>query len=139
MKALILACVLLATNSFAQGSITGVWTTKNKDCKIRIYEDQGKYHGKITWIKDALDKDNKPVTDNKNPDEALRGRKLEGLVILSNFVYDGDNEWTDGKIYDPESGSTYSCTMELEEGRLKIRGYILLSLFGRTEIWEKAE
>jgi uncharacterized protein (DUF2147 family) len=59
------------------------------------------------------------------------------MEFLSDFVFDGDDEWVDGKVYDPESGNTYSCKMWLEDGNLKLKGYVGISLIGRTETLEK--
>jgi uncharacterized protein (DUF2147 family) len=60
-----------------------------------------------------------------------------GLVILRDFKFDED-EWEGGKIYDPESGKTYSCILSIQDkGTLKVRGYVGISLLGRTEIWKK--
>ncbi len=139
MKSLVVICIILTSNLFAQGSIIGTWLTQKKDAKMQIYENNNKYFGKIVWLRNPLDKNNKVQTDNKNPDEKLRDRKIEGLNILSDFVYGGDNEWTDGKIYDPENGKTYSCNMKLVENHLEIRGYVLVPLFGRTEVWERVQ
>jgi uncharacterized protein (DUF2147 family) len=61
-----------------------------------------------------------------------------GSVILSNFVHAGGNKWEDGKIYDPNNGKKYSCNMKLKDNNtLEIRGYIGISLFGRTEVWTR--
>ena len=44
-----------------------------------------------------------------------------------------------GKIMDPKNGETYKCYIEVEEGgkKLKVRGYIGISLLGRTQYWHK--
>jgi uncharacterized protein (DUF2147 family) len=58
--------------------------------------------------------------------------------LLRDFRYDGDNVWTDGTIYDPESGNDYSCKITMEKPtHLQVRGYIGISLFGRTEVWTR--
>ena len=75
--------------------------------------------------------------DSKNPDESLKARKLMGLQILSGFRYAGDETWEAGKIYDPKNGKTYSCKMRLEGENLKIRGFIGISLLGRTTVWSR--
>ncbi len=84
----------------------------------------------------------KPKLDVLNPDVSLQSRPKMGLVLLSNFVFDED-EWTDGEIYDPKSGKTYSCYMEFEEendlNTLKIRGYIGVSLVGKTTYWTRVK
>jgi uncharacterized protein (DUF2147 family) len=59
--------------------------------------------------------------------------------VLKNFVFDGKDEWEDGTIYDPKNGKTYSCYIRYAEypNLLKIRGYIGVSLLGRTTYWTK--
>ena len=130
---------LLPSVSFAQNAdaVTGNWLNEEKDAKVQIYRHGDKYSGKLVWIARALEDDGKtPRKDSKNPDAALRGRGLLNLVILSGFVFE-DGEWTDGKIYDPKSGKTYSSKMKLKGNTLEIRGYVGLSMFGRTTVWTK--
>ena len=68
----------------------------------------------------------------------MRSRELVGLMILSGFVFDGDDTWEDGTIYDPREGKTYSCKMSLDgTNNLSIRGYMGISLFGRSETWTR--
>jgi uncharacterized protein (DUF2147 family) len=88
------------------------------------------------WLKEPL-KDGKPKLDDKNPDKNNKRKQLVGLVILKGFKKDG-NTYTDGTIYDPENGKTYDCKMNYKGKTLAIRGFIGLSLFGRTTVWEKA-
>lgn len=131
---------LLPTAMFAQqaDAITGTWLNEEKDAKVQVYRNGNKYYGKLIWIKDAYEDDGKTLRkDSKNPDAALRSRDLINLVILRNFVFD-DGEWTDGKIYDPKSGKTYSSKMKLQGNTLEIRGYVGISMFGRTTVWTKA-
>ncbi|GAC1356460.1 MAG: DUF2147 domain-containing protein [Acidobacteriaceae bacterium] len=75
--------------------------------------------------------------DHNNPVAALRTRSLCHLEIGSNFTLAGDNRATDGRLYDPESGKTYKGNIELQGDTLKLRGYIGVTLFGRTEIWHR--
>jgi len=73
-----------------------------------------------------------------NPDEAKRKTPLKGLVNMRDFKYAGDGKWDDGKIYDPKNGSDYSCEMTLTDANtLEVRGYIGVSLFGRTDVWKR--
>src|SRR5690606_4566928 len=80
----------------------------------------------------------KEVLDVNNPDEKLRNRSLLGLKNLDGFKFD-DGEWTGGEIYDPKKGKTYSANMEIEDGKLHLRGYVGVPLFGRTAVWERSE
>ncbi len=118
--------------------ITGYWLNAEKDAKIQIYKYNSRYFGKIVWVKNMYEKDGVTIrTDLKNPDKEARSKSFINLVILTNLKYD-DGEWIGGKIYDPKSGKTYSCTVNVNSGAIKIRGYIGVSMFGRTTVWEKA-
>lgn len=125
--------------SFAEkpDDVLGEWYSENNESLVQIYKSNGKYYGKLMWLKEPMRR-GQPKMDDFNPDEKLRTRPLIGLVILKDFVFDGDNEWKDGKIYDPKSGKTYSCYMKFKEKNvLKIRGYFGISLIGRTTLWTK--
>lgn len=81
-----------------------------------------------------------PRIDDKNPDPALAGRGMTNSVFLWGFSYDAKrNLWKDGKVYDPNSGKTYSAKLSLSaDGKtLKMRGYLGISLLGRTASFEK--
>ncbi|UTW54528.1 DUF2147 domain-containing protein [Kordiimonas sp. SCSIO 12610] len=80
--------------------------------------------------------------DTQNPDPELQNRSLIDLTFLWGFTYKPKkNRWADGKVYDPNNGKTYSGKMSLEkEGSvLKMRGYIGVSLFGRTAKFERVK
>ena len=121
--------------------VTGTWLVQDKNAKIRIYGKNGKYYGKIVWLKEPKDEHGKEKTDKENPEESLRSRPLIGLIMLRDFEYDEDREWEDGEIYDPKNGKTYSCNMTLsEDGKtLDVRGYIGFSFIGRTQTWTRVE
>ncbi len=141
------ALFLIPSIGFAQvkaDDVVGVWWNKDKDAHIKIYKENGKYYGKIVWLKNPIDEETgKPKLDKHNDDESLRTRPIMGMLVLKDFVFDGDDEWEDGQIYDPKSGNTYSCYMEFPDednkDRLKIRGYIGISLLGRTDYWERVK
>ena len=120
-------------------AIMGTWVNPNGQDHILIYKRGTKYFGKLDWIKFPNDEQGKPKTDKKNPDPALRSRLELGLELLKDFTFDGDNVWEDGTIYDPKSGKTYSCKMTLDGNSLKIRGYVGISLFGRSETWTRVK
>jgi uncharacterized protein (DUF2147 family) len=62
------------------------------------------------------------------------------MTILNNLKKNG-NEWNGGTILDPNNGKTYKCKIEVVDGgaRLKVRGFIGLSLLGRTQYWLRVE
>ncbi|MDP9078556.1 MAG: DUF2147 domain-containing protein [Bacteroidota bacterium] len=119
--------------------VEGLWYNDVKSGKILITrESDGKFYGKVVWLKEPL-KNGKPKVDELNADPKLRSRPRLGLQVLSGFVKDGDTKYTDGTIYDPLNGKTYSCNMTYKGQTLAIRGYIGISLFGRTTTWTRAE
>ena len=117
--------------------IIGTWLTGGKEpAKIQVYKSGDKYYGKIVWLK-YPEENGLPRMDANNPDKSKRSQKILGLVILRNFRFDED-AWEGGKIYDPEIGKTYSCIISLKDkSTLKVRGYVGISLLGRTEIWTR--
>ncbi len=123
--------------------IVGVWMNEEKDAHFKIFKKGDKFFGKIVWIKDPIDPDTKkPKLDKHNPDPELKKRPNLGLMLLTDFVFD-DDEWDDGDIYDPKNGKTYSCYMEFPDesdlNRLKIRGYVGISLLGRSTYWTRVK
>jgi len=133
---------LLATGLQAQvkaDDITGTWLSHgDKPAKFLIYRTNGKFYGKIVFLQEPTE-NGKPKLDKNNPDKNKQSRPLLGLELLSGFVFDID-KWNSGTIYDPENGKTYSCTLSLKDkNTLKLRGYIGISLLGRTEIWTRTE
>jgi uncharacterized protein (DUF2147 family) len=130
---LFIALIAVAINTNAQTSadaILGEWLTKSKDGKILIYKEGNQYFGKITGGNSTNSK------DENNPDEKLRGLPLIGKIILTKFVFNGKSKWEDGQIYDPNNGKTYSCIIKLKNANeLEVRGYVGISLIGRTEVW----
>ena len=116
--------------------IEGVWFDDVKEAKIQIYKaNDGKFYGKIIWLKDPM-KNGRPKTDENNPKKEMQVQPLVGLQILRGFDKDGD-AYANGTIYDPRNGKTYDCKMKYQGSKLAIRGYIGISLLGRTTIWER--
>ncbi len=135
----LVSCCILALTIVAQtgtkhpaDAILGVWLTAKKDGKFQIYKVGNKYYGKVIWGTGG-DK-----YDSKNPDPKLRNKEIVGQTLLKDFVFDGDESWDDGTIYDPREGKTYDCILKLKNANtLEVRGYVGISLFGRTETWTR--
>lgn len=129
----------VSSNLYAQANpdaILGIWFNEEKDAKIKVFKENGKFFGKIVWHNTGEDISS---YDENNPDPKLQKRKKVGLIILTDFEFD-EGLWEDGEIYDPKSGKTYSCVIKLQkDGSLHVRGYIGISLLGRTTHWTKAE
>ncbi len=103
---------------------------------VRIYEEDGKFFGRIehTFTPGGEHRVCVPCKDER------KNQPIINLVIIRNMKRDGD-EYTGGDILDPESGAVYRCKMHLEQGgsRLVLRGYIAVPLLGRSQTWERQD
>lgn len=146
--------LLLAGSAVAQDgdAILGLWATDPEggggEAHVRIYKEDGKYFGKIVWLAEPVYPDDDPKgtpgeekTDLNNPDPDLRGEPVIGLLITKDFVYNGDGLWHKGTIYDPDNGKTYKCKIKYGDTDkvLKVRGFIGISMLGRTTYWTRVE
>ncbi len=136
IRAALLVLALTAVAGAAAASpIAGVWRTASGDALIEVYDCGDKVCGRIKES-DKL-KANPNLTDDRNPDPALRGRPGKGMQMMQGFA-GGPVEWKGGKIYNPEDGKTYSGSLRLASPDvLKLSGCILYPLC-RTQTWTRA-
>jgi uncharacterized protein (DUF2147 family) len=146
----ILVLALVASAAMADGDgILGVWATEpdGNQAHIEISKVDGLYEGRVVWLEEPVYAEaegpewaGKAKVDRENPDPELRSRPAIGLRLMEGFRYSGGNLWHKGTIYDPENGKTYKCKMTLsDDGVLKVRGFIGMSLLGRTTEWTRPE
>jgi len=116
----------------APTKVLGNWLTEPKDGIIQISVADDSLLGRIVG-------GNEPgKLDSKNPEPAKRTLPLRGQIIVKGLKYDGQGRWSGGTIYDPSSGRTYKCKIELQgDGALKVRGFIGFSLLGKTQVWTR--
>lgn len=136
LRTLLFLLIIIKCISAAQDSsrIIGNWLTEKGRAIFQIYEENGKYHGKLAWSESPGGR------DENNPDESLRTRKTLGLDLLTNLVYNPKRDrWDNGKIYNPEDGHTYSshCTISDDGTKLYFRGFWGISLLGKTQTWTR--
>lgn len=136
---IIMFWMVMQTFAQSKDKIEGVWYNEEKTAKINIFKaTNGKFYGEIIWLK-VPDKNGKPKVDENNPDKNKRSHPLLKLQVLKGFEKDGDKTYEDGTIYDPKNGKTYSCKITHNVNSLNVRGYVGISLIGRTAVWEKAD
>jgi len=138
---LLFCATLISFSGFTQNkdAILGKWLNSSGEAQVEIYKKGSQYAGKIVWLKNPNDDNGKPKRDSKNPKVNQQYKPLLGLELLNGFVYE-DGKWTDGKIYDPKSGKTYSCNItQKNSGELNLRGYVGISLIGRTDVWKRVK
>lgn len=127
----LIACIWVG--SVQAQSIAGRWTTIDDNTGkprsvVEIIERGGHLYGSIV---DLHDRSKVEKVCDKCPDDR-KGRRLIGLEIIRDMVRNGD-EWEDGTILDPETGKVYDCKLWVEDGQLKVRGYV--AFFFRTQTW----
>lgn len=132
-------CFLMIFNAQGQ-TVLGKWKTIDDETGqaksiVEIYEKSGKIYGKIIDI----------INPQKRKDLCLKcsgedkNAPILGLIIIKGLVKDGD-EYNDGKILDPLKGEEYKCFITLDgKDKLKVRGFIGVSLFGRTQHWTRVK
>ncbi len=145
MKSLGLAAMLCGIASFAMaaGSPAGTWRsiddkTKQERSIIRITEENGELKGMVEKIFDEPGDD--PAHLCKECKDERKDKPIVGMTILWGLKKDGD-AWTGGEILDPKNGKVYSCKVTLsEDGKtLNVRGFIGISLIGRSQVWLRQE
>lgn len=140
----LVASVALMGNALANdNSPVGTWKTiDDKTGKVRslvrITEVNGELQGKIEKIFHDPEEDQNPkcnlCTDYRKDQPVI------GMVFMNGLKKEGD-KYTGGQILDPNNGKVYRSKMELTDGgkKLEVRGYIGAPLFGRTQVWLRAE
>jgi uncharacterized protein (DUF2147 family) len=137
---LLLGSALAPVSSRAEESSSPVGLWKTEDAQIEIFQVDGKLSGKISTLNKEYTSDGIEKTDISNPDPAKRRRPLIGLVFMSGFTPQAPGRWEHGTIYDPKTGYTYASTLEYAGGdTLRVRGYIGISILGRTVVWTKVK
>lgn len=142
MKYRIFSIVLLlfVVNISAQNSVLGKWKTIDDETGkalaiIEIYEKENKIFGRVLEVLNPKNRGH--VCSNCDGEE--KNKPMIGLVFMKDLKKDG-NEYNGGKILDPKSGKRYKCYINLEgDDKLKVRGYIGFSLFGRTQYWHRVK
>ena len=137
-KIIITFFVFLSINLFSQKEITGLWLNQDNDAEIKITQKQNKYYGEITWLLKPNNEKGHPKKDTKNPDPQKQNQKILGLEIIKNLEF-SKKEWSKGTIYDPKTGKTYKLYAKIKDKKLHLRGYVGVSLIGKTNTWTRVK
>jgi uncharacterized protein (DUF2147 family) len=124
----------------ASAEPVGQWYAEGGAAVVEITPCADALCGRVVWVHSPLDQDGCELRDKNNPDPALRNRPVVGLQILGGLVASDHKlvSWSGGTIYDPVSGNTYRCRLELDgHDRLRLRGYVGIPLVGRTTTWTR--
>lgn len=130
--AITLGAVLFATAHAQDTGVLGDWR-EPRGSVLRIFPC-----GDHVCMKVMVLRPTEPLRfDIHDPDPAKRSQPICHLQIGYDFHPDGPNAARDGRVYDAESGNTYHAEMHREGSKLRLRGYILFPLLGRTETWTR--
>ncbi|MEM8601224.1 MAG: DUF2147 domain-containing protein [Bacteroidota bacterium] len=143
LRALLLVALAIGVTlpALAQSPIGRWYTIDDEDGTkksiVEVYESEGKLNGRIITLIGPEGNTNQICVDCA---EGFDGLELDGVVILTGMADDdGNGEYTGGRITDPKSGKRYKAKMQLnDDGNLEVRGYLGISLLGRTQVWEPA-
>lgn len=141
LSALLFIVLLSVVPTWARGpSPAGNWRTFDDQTGrerglVHIDEKNGVVTGSVVSTVDPAEAAH--VCDKCDDDR--RGKPLIGLEIIRGMQADGEG-WSGGRVLDPETGGIYRGKMHLEDGgsRLVLRGYLGISLFGRSQTWIRA-
>ena len=134
----VLSIAIARPGSAAPATPIGIWYAEGGAAEVAIDPCGAELCGRVVWLRSPLDEDGCALRDRRNPDARLRGRKVVGLRILDGFALMPEGSRSDGRIYDPGTGNTYTCRITLDGAdRLRVRGYVGIPLIGRTTTWTR--
>jgi uncharacterized protein (DUF2147 family) len=143
MNKIILFILFGLTSSvlFAQNhSILGKWKTIDDETGkatsvIEIFEKHNKIYGRIVELLNSKAKN--PKCEKCEGDD--KNKPVLGLIVIKGLTKEKGG-YSNGKILDPKHGKVYKCSISLEtKDQLKVRGFIGINIFGRTQFWERVK
>lgn len=142
LRSVLLAFGLVLATVPAQAQLTPVGLWRNIDDKTGVAKAEIRIRagadGVVTgFVEKALVTSEQPNCDLCTDDR--KGKPKLGMEIIRGAKQaEGEDHWEGGHILDPDNGKTYRCRIKLDKGRLKVRGFIGVSLLGRTQYWHPA-
>lgn len=139
--ALLILCLAAGAASAAETDPRGLWLTASGNLEVRIAPCGAALCGKVARViaNQSMSRSGEAMADGAQPAQ-------EGMDILSDLLPserqttpDGRSlvtEWR-GRIFNRENGKTYNALMSIGSGgELKLRGYVGLPIFGKTQVWQ---
>ena len=135
----VLALAALTSPLRAASPVEGVWLTEKRQVGVELYSCGERLCGKIVWLAKPRWSEGTLKLDERNPDPALRGRHWCGIEVISDLRPRNGN-WVEGRFYYPKDGNNYDIEIRPKEnGTLTVRAYKGLKIFGKSEVWTRAE
>jgi len=110
----------------AAPDVTGLWLTQDGAGVVEIAPcDNGGVCGRFVGFRD------------QPPPKNYMGFSECGLEFIHPAKLGDDGRWH-GQITDPTQGADYRADLVVSpDGRLDLRGYLGISLFGQTQVWTR--
>lgn len=134
------AFALVAEAAGRSPGIAGRWLTEGSGSIVEFrpcVTDAATMCGQIVWLKGSGTA-RRVRTDASNPDPALRSRPLLGTDIVKGVREKSPGTWSDGRLYNPDDGRTYSGSIRLTGDSLELEGCALL-IFRRSQSWHRTQ
>lgn len=134
---------MLSSLSLAQDPALGQWHTVDdetgeiKSLVTLSLAADGTMEGVISEI---LKKDAGSGLCEKCEGE-YKDQPIKGMKFIWGVTKVADGEWEEGQLLDPESGTVYNGNITVADdlNKLEVRGYVGISLFGRSQTWLRAK
>lgn len=127
-----------AHGAYAGENLDGYWMDSDGEVILSIGPCGDARCGRVAWLKKPRGPDGGPLRDYKNPDANLQARFVCGLPVVIGFKKQPDGTWGEGTVYVPDHGMSLSGYAEvLNPNHVKVSGYVLLPLFGSSEVWTR--
>lgn len=136
------AAIAMTGSAIAAGGApkeAGIWYDDTGKGAVKVDLCGDKLCGHIYWLKEPLNAEGKPLRDKHNPNEGQQNRPICGLQVIGGLAHMEDGEWDTGWIYDPKEGKSYSVALTMADpNTLKVTGYLVMKMMGRTLTWTRA-
>lgn len=136
-----LAAASQSASAQTPSALDGNWATRGFGSIVQFRPCAGAPEaqcGRIIWLWEPNDERGRPRVDNHNPDRALRTRSLIGVEIVRGLRETSPGVWSEGSLYNPDDGRTYTGAIRIRNGALELRG-CALGVFCQTQVWRRPE
>lgn len=111
----------------------GLWLWDTGDAAVEFHPCGAALCGRIVWVKEESAAGVAPLLDSRNPDKALRSRRVCGIDYITGLTRTAGGDWKKGRVYDYHGGASYDLDIDsVTAGGVTMRGYKGMRLFGAT-------
>jgi uncharacterized protein (DUF2147 family) len=118
--------------------LDGFWMDSHGEVVLQVEPCGVEMCAKVVWLRLPYGPDRLPLKDFRNPEASLQNRPVCGLRVIEGFKKQPDGTWGGGNVYVPDLGMSFSgYAQKLSPTQIEVRGYVMLPIFGSTEVWSK--